>query len=108
MSTPIGQSKGEASIQSKDFRIVYTNSFAVRFGDNDVLLKFIIDTDTADPTAPNIEEVGVIMTPRSAKLLAYALTQTIEAYEAAAGPIAIPQEKLDSISEALQRPRVSR
>jgi hypothetical protein len=104
MTAPAARIEAKAPIESKRFRIVFTNSFALRFNDNDVLIRFSIDPDPANPAAPTVEEVGVVMTPRSVKLLAHALTEAIGAFEAAVGPISVPQEKLDSITESL-RPR---
>jgi Protein of unknown function (DUF3467) len=102
MADPSPKPKEKKTAQSKDFRIIFANLFTIRFGDNDVLVKFAMEEDASDLDAPNIEEVGVVMTPRSAKLFAHALTEAINAFEAALGSIQVPQSKLDGITESIR------
>jgi hypothetical protein len=102
MADPTSRPKEKRPTQAKDFRIVFANAFTVRFGDNDALLKFAMDFDSSDLDAPLVEEVGVVMTPRSVKLLAHALTESISAFEAALGPIQVPKSKLNGISESIR------
>jgi hypothetical protein len=105
MATPAPRGKQKPSKQSKDFRVVFTNSFALRFSDNDVLLRFSVDLDPPDQESVALEEVAVAMTPRSAKLLALTLSKVLESFESAAGPIDVPQDKLDALEEAIRGQR---
>ena len=82
--------------------IFFTNVFAMAFGDNDVQLDFGIERPSGDSKVTK-PQVSVVMTPRSAKILAHALLQTIEHFEAQTGtPISMPAGKLEQIRDRLR------
>ena len=67
--------------RSKDFRYVYANGMKMQFGPIDVILTFGIKEDLASSEEAIFEEVGIVLTPVTAKLLAMSLTRTIEHVE---------------------------
>jgi hypothetical protein len=72
------------SITAPSFRYVFSNSFAMEFGDNDVKFTF------GHGREEFVEEVCVFMTPRSAKIMMLSLKATIEKFEAEAMEIPVP------------------
>lgn len=77
MSIP-GREKNQ---KSKDFRYIYANGIVTQFGGNDVTLIFGIKENQSALDNSMNEEVGVIMTPTTAKMLAISLTKLIEGFE---------------------------
>jgi hypothetical protein len=60
--------------------------------------------DVAKPAESVVEQVGVILTPRSAKLLAHILTATISNWEKANGrEFPLDQKKLDEIADLIAK-----
>jgi len=90
MSDESAESK-VTSVRTKDYRLVYANTFRMRFGDNDVLLSFGHD-EVGQVENHITEEVCVAMTPRTAKQLAATLARVIENFEREVGPIILPDE----------------
>lgn len=82
-------------------RIVFTNQFEMKFGDNDVSIGFCVDVGR-EGMETGTREVTVMMTPRSAKMLAHALNAAIRALETAQGPIPMPEGKLDALEKSMQ------
>jgi hypothetical protein len=78
--------------QSKDFRYVFTNAFAVRMGDNDITLTF--GMHEGGPPEEMLEEVAVVMTPRTLKIIVNNVGNAIKAFESQMGEIPVPPEKL--------------
>jgi hypothetical protein len=64
-----------------DFRWVFTNGFGLQITDNEVMLTFGMVQDPAKPNESVLEQVGCVMSPRSAKLLARILTDSISNWE---------------------------
>ena len=85
--------------QSKDFRYVYTNAFSVRLGDNDITLLFGMH-EGGDPQ-DMLEEVAVVMTPRTLKILLNNLGNALQALESKVGEFPVPPEKLPSSFDAM-------
>ena len=81
-------------------RFVYANSMAIQAGDNDVLLRFGMATDPTNPTVME-EQVVVVITPRTAKLLVHALSTSLTAIEKQFGEIKLPQGIIDQIKVGL-------
>ncbi len=79
---------------SKDFRYVYTNAYGVRLSDNDVTIRFGIH-DGGDPE-DMLQEVAIIMTPRTLKIMLNGLNNALKGIEAELGEIPVPPEKLAS------------
>src|SRR4051812_45917036 len=69
---------------------VYTNVFSLAFGDNDVTLDLGFERRKHSGEKTVEQQVTVVLTPRSAKILAHALATTIEAFEQKRGPIEVP------------------
>jgi hypothetical protein len=86
---------------SPQHRIIFTNQFEMKFGDNDVAIGFCVDVGR-DGLNGSTREVTVLMTPRSAKMLAHALNTAIRALEAAQGPIVMPEGKLEGLEKAMR------
>ena len=63
------------------------------------MLKFGI---REDPTKEHLlEQIGVVMTPTTAKLLSYLLARTISAIESSGEIIPLEEEKIKAIEEAM-------
>lgn len=88
-----------AENRSKDFRYVFTNAFGVRYGDNDVTLTLgITEGGSADDM---LEEMAVIMTPRTLKILVNNLNNLIQKVESEQGEIFVPPGKLAASFEEM-------
>jgi hypothetical protein len=90
-------------IKSNDWRVVYANTFGLVFGDNDVRITLALDQDPQKPGTELLEQVAVMMTPRTAKILAHTLSFVIANYEVAHGVISMPQEIIDKLNAGLQQ-----
>lgn len=90
-------------VESKDFRTVFVNAFNMRFGENDVAL--MLSTEVADSKSDVFfqDEVRVMMTPRSAKVLFLILKTMISEFEKERGPIPMQEGKEEEIINALKR-----
>jgi hypothetical protein len=87
----------------KDFRITFANAFRIRLGDNDCGLTFVVEAD--DPEGPyQSDQIQVAMTPRTLKLLNFAVSKVLERLEEAVGPIPLPEEKTRALAAALGPP----
>lgn len=86
--------------RSPDFRYLFANTLGFTWSDNDCKLLFGIDEGNGIENA--LEQVGIILTHRTAKLLAGHLSTIIEGYEKHAG-IEIPYdvEKGDGLKKTL-------
>ena len=80
--------------RSKDFRYVFVNAFAVRLGDNDITLTLGMH-EGGDPQ-DMMEEVAVVMTPKTLKIIVNNIGNVIEQFETDVGEIPIPPSKLPS------------
>ncbi len=80
--------------RSKDFRYVFVNAFGVRLGDNDVTLTLGMH-EGGDPQ-DMLEEVAVVMTPRTLKIILNNLNNALKAFESHIGEIPVPPGKLPS------------
>ena len=85
--------------RSKDFRYVFANTFAVRLGDNDLTITFGM-AEGKDPE-DMLEEVAVVMTPRTLKIILNNLGNAFEAFESQIGEISVPPGKLPSSFEEM-------
>ena len=74
--------------RSKDFRYVFANAFALRLGDNDVTLTLGMH-EGGDPE-DMLEEVAVVMTPRTLKVILNNLDNALKALESEIGEISVP------------------
>lgn len=85
--------------RSNDFRYIFANAFGLRFSDNDVTLTFGIH-EGGDPE-DMLEEVAVVMTPRTMKIIVNNISNVIEKFEADVGEIQIPSSKMPSSIEEM-------
>ena len=83
----------------KDFRIVFANAFRLRVGDNDCSVTFVVETDDPDGQYQT-DQMQILLTPRSLKLLNFGITKVIEKFETSLGPIHVPEEKLRALEAA--------
>jgi len=67
-------------------------------GDNDVTLSFGFVEDPANPESLE-EEVGVVMTPRTLKILAHNLKIVLDLVERQSGEISVPKEKMGTADD---------
>lgn len=88
--------------KAPEFRYIYSNGFGIRFGDNEVTVLFGID-ESAQPNDGLIyEQVGVVMTHRTLKMLLSALGTTLESFERDFGEVKVPEGKLAKLEETIQ------
>ncbi len=80
--------------RSKDFRYVFVNAFGVRLGENDVTLTLGMH-EGGDPQ-DMLEEVALVMTPRTLKIILNNLNNALKEMESHLGEIPVPPEKLPS------------
>jgi len=66
------------------FETCFANAFSFRLGDNDCTLRFLISEDPANFDAAELQS-AVVMTPRSAKVLAGILIDAVLELEHATG-----------------------
>jgi hypothetical protein len=90
-------------VRSPLWRVIYGNSVNIQFGDNDVRIGIGLDQNPNMPGQSTLEEAAIILTPRTAKLLAHALGTIIANFEAANGPISIPQAKIENVAEQIAK-----
>ena len=92
--------------RSKDFRYVFVNAFGVRLGDNDVTLTLGMH-EGGDPE-DMLEEVAVVMTPRTLKVIVNNLVNALKAFESHLGEIPVPPEKLPSSFDEMIKAGIAR
>ncbi len=80
--------------RSKDFRYVFVNAIGVRLSDNDVTLTLGMH-DGGDPK-DMLEEVAIVMTPKTLKIMLNDLGNVLNALESQIGEIPVPPAKLPS------------
>jgi hypothetical protein len=97
-------------MRSKDFRVAFSNTFRFRTSATDVGIAFGYQSEipSATPNGPDqniiTDEVEVVLTPFTLKLLQLAINDNLEAIEAAQGkPVELPQEILDALAEQKEK-----
>jgi len=86
--------------------IFYANAFSLRMGDNDAPLVVGFNEDPVSPGAMQ-EEAGIVMTPRTLKILLNNLTIILDSWEKQNGPIAVPPGKMfESWEEMVEKGQV--
>lgn len=88
--------------KSPQFRTVYTNAITLQFTDHEALLGFGLNVKNQKGEDDITEEVRVVLTPKTAKLLSHILTNTIAAIEKTTGSIIPTTEKIAEIDEMLK------
>jgi hypothetical protein len=88
--------------QSKDFRVVYSNTMGLQFSGAELILKFSILNDFSNPAAGHVEQVAVAMNPVNMKALWQALDAVIKHHEKVTGaPIPVNPETQQGIDKAI-------
>ena len=79
--------------RSKDFRFIFANAFNVKFSDNDVALTLANQhVFGGEKDTTYVDEAVLMMTPKTAKLLARILNNIVSELESQIGPIALAPE----------------
>ncbi len=87
--------------RSKDFRYVYAGGFSMLFNGQDAIIRFGVKVDGSLDILH--EEVGVIMSPSTMKLLGKLLVRMAEMVETATGQeIPVDPSKLAAIEQSIQ------
>src|SRR6266403_1079748 len=89
-------------VRNKDFRTAFSNTFRFRASATDIGITFGYSTQIPGPGGERDilqDEVEVVLTPTTLKLLKMALDDNLEAVEKLIGTIQIPQEILDLLAE---------
>lgn len=84
-----------------DHRIVFTNSFSIRMGDNDITIECSTEQNV-NGTDGYLSSTQLVMTPKSAKVLALLLTKSLERMERELGPIPLDPERANKIAEMIE------
>jgi hypothetical protein len=88
-------------VRGPEFRYVYANSITYSMSDHDVKLVFGVVEDHNNPEKTN-EQTGVMMTHKTAKLLATLLNETLSHFERTTKTtIPLEKEKIESLRQAL-------
>ena len=95
-------------IRSKDFRVVFSNTFRFRVGQADIGIAFGYQSEIPGPGGQEqtilTDEVEVVLTPMMLKLFQLAISDNIETLETVLGkPIEIPQSILDGLANREQK-----
>jgi hypothetical protein len=91
----VDEARREQTIEyARDFRYVYANTLGIAGSNHDFQIAFGIDADITSPGSKVQQQVTVILTHNSAKLLAATLSQLVETIERQVGPIPLAEDKL--------------
>jgi Protein of unknown function (DUF3467) len=95
-------------MRAKDFRVAFSNTFRFRLSNTDVGLAFGYQTEIPGPQSGSSQaliqdEVEIVMTPFTLKLLQKAISDNIEILEKQIGTIQLPQELVDALDAAKAR-----
>lgn len=89
------------STRAPDFKLIYTNGFALKMTDHDLSLTFGVDQDPANSGQDIYEQMSVYMTHRTAKLLMLTLTRVISNFESAKGAIPMTDKQVAAVEKAV-------
>jgi hypothetical protein len=90
------------TIRGRDFRTVFANGMRIRLGDNDTAITFLIETDDENGMMVHEDQVQVMLTPKSLKVLQLVLTHGVGELEKALGaPITFAPEKQAELDKTL-------
>jgi hypothetical protein len=96
--------KAARLLRAPNFKNAYSNTFRIRIGDNDISIAFGYQTEVLDQVILQ-DEVEVVLTPRTFKVLALAIGPILEDIEKQMGTIAVPQEIIDGVNASLKETR---
>jgi hypothetical protein len=89
------------TVRGRDYRTVFANGVRFRVGDNDAAMTFLIETDDETGTVVHEDQVQVIVTPKTLKVLHMVMTHGISELERLMGPIDLGAEKISEIEKSL-------
>lgn len=88
------------TLWARDHKIVFTNAFSLRLGDNDISIEFSTEQTIADKQV-YLSQLQVMMTPKSAKILSLVLNNALEQLEKLSGaPITLPPDKIAELNRS--------
>ncbi len=88
--------------RSQDFRHVFANAFGLTFGPTEVQILCGIQNKPGTDDATMEQQVGLIMSPAGAKLLATMLITVIENFEKSSGTVVpLDPTKLDGLRKMI-------
>jgi hypothetical protein len=100
-SAPVEAKTREAQV-SPQYRIIFANSFELVITDNEFSLGLCVGGETLGQPGSRYREATVMLTPRSAKVLATLLQGSIERFEQESGPIMLAEGKLENIQQSIR------
>jgi hypothetical protein len=89
------------TVRSRDFKTIFSNGIRMRVGDNDAGITFLIETDDENGTLIFEDQVQILMTPKTLKVLQMVLSHSISELERIIGPITLAPEKQAEIERNL-------
>jgi hypothetical protein len=84
--------RGRRVLRSKDYHEVFANAWRIRLGDNDCSVIFCLESTDESGKSVIIDQVQVVMTPKSLKILNILLSAGIASLEKILGTIPVPKE----------------
>ena len=102
---PVATSSDESlEVFPRDTNYLFTNIFTMTFGDNDVIIHFGVDDRGGGSGGGGrrvFPQASLVMTPRSAKILAGTLTRVVAHFEEHNAPISIPPGRFEAVEKKL-------
>lgn len=87
--------------RTPEFRYVFANTLGFGLTDNEARIVFAMAEDLTKPEDA-IEQVGVVLSHRTLKLMAYIIDQAIQSYEDATKTvIPLDQAKMDALKASM-------
>ena len=92
------------SNRSPDFKFIFANAIGFGLNDNEARIIFSLTEDIDSNNVESaLEQVGVVMTHTTLRLLQTIVTESLSRYEEASGrKIALPDDKLAAIRATLE------
>lgn len=84
-------------VRSKDFRVIYSNAFRMRVGENDIGMVIGYATNLPTEERPVVQdEAEIVVTPRQLKYMSRMIERAVQDIEAVFGEIALPEYMADT------------
>ncbi len=92
-------------VRSKEHRVVFTNMFTLSAGDNEVSMTCSVENQGAavGPEQAHLDEVTIVMTPRTLKIMSISLSNAISYLESRKGPIPLEPSKIEEINRLMEQ-----
>lgn len=83
-------------VRSREFRVIYSNAFRMRVGDNDIGMVIGYATNLPTEERPVVQdEAEIVVTPRQLKYMSRMIARAVHDIEAVIGEIALPEYMAD-------------